>query len=148
MCGATRCLAVFVCQILLLNAAFAQGGQGQTTATGLSRAFNPAISANGLFLGSYTSREKAGAEPGTGIHIQEMEVQLTSFVDAYFKADMILALPGGEGIEVEEGFVTTQGLPYNLTLKAGKFYADLGRHNLRGFGEPVQAWRVVGESNV
>lgn len=129
MHSATRCLAAFACQILLLNAASAQGGQGQTTATGLSRAFNPAISANGLFLGSYTSREEEGAEPGTGMHIQEMEVQLTSFVDAYFKADVILALPGGQGVEVEEGYVLTQGLPYNLALKAGKFYAELGRHN-------------------
>lgn len=130
MRSAMRLTAAFACQILFLNAAFAQGGQGQTTATGLSRAFNPAISANGLFLGSYTSREGQGAESGTGIHLQEMEVQLTSFVDAYLKADLILALPGGEGIEVEEGFVTTQGLPYNLALKVGKFYADLGRHNL------------------
>jgi hypothetical protein len=124
-----RCLAAFLSQLLLLNAASAQGGQGQTTATGLSRAFNPAISANGLFLGTYLSGEEEGEVPATGLHFQEMEVQLTSFVDAYLKADLILALPGGEGIEVEEGVVTTQGLPYNLALKAGKFYADLGRHH-------------------
>ena len=129
MHGATRCLAVFACLFLCLNAAFAQGGQGQTTATGLSRAFNPAISANGLFLGSYTSREQADVAPGTGLQVQEMEVQFTSFVDSYLKADLILSLPGGEGIETEEGFVTTQGLPYNLNLKVGKFYAELGRHN-------------------
>lgn len=129
MRSALRYLWAFVFQILCLTAALAQGGQGQTTTTGLSRAFNPAISANGLFLGSYTSREEEGAEPGTGLHFQEMEVQLASFVDSYLKADLILALPGGEGIEVEEGYVLTQGLPYNLILKAGKFYAELGRHN-------------------
>jgi class 3 adenylate cyclase/predicted ATPase len=34
-------------------------------------------------------------------------------------------------------------------LTGGIFeYADLGRHNLRGFGAPIQAWRVVGESKV
>lgn len=124
-----RLAAAIVLPLLLVNTAFAQGGQSQTTATGLSRAFNPAISANGLFLGGYTSAEPEEAEPFTGLHFQEMEVQLSSFVDSYLKADLILALPGGEGVEVEEGFVTTQSLPYSLALKAGKFYADLGRHN-------------------
>ncbi len=124
-----RFVAAVACPILMATAASAQSGQGQSTATGLSRAFNPAISANGLFLGNYLSGEEEGAEPATGLHFEEMEVQLASSVDAYLKADLILALPGGEGIEVEEGFVTTQGLPYNLILKAGKFYADLGRHN-------------------
>ena len=34
-------------------------------------------------------------------------------------------------------------------LTGGIFeYADLGRHDLRGFDAPIQAWRVVGESNV
>jgi len=34
-------------------------------------------------------------------------------------------------------------------LTGGLFeYTDLGRHSLRGFDAPIQAWRVVGESNV
>lgn len=122
-----------------------------TAATGISRAFNPAVSANGLFIGAYSSRgdgdghahdegapegadehahEHAhGASTESGLRVQEVELQLTSFVDSYLKADLILAVPGGEGAELEEGFVTTQGLPYGLTLKVGRFYADVGRHN-------------------
>jgi hypothetical protein len=122
--------------------ASAQSG-GSTTATGTSRAFNPAISVNGLFLGMLTSREagehdhEAEAEdehdhahggPEEGLQVQEVEVQLTSFVDPYLKADIVLAMHGTEGIELEEGFVTTLGLPAGLTLKAGKFYADFGKH--------------------
>ena len=54
---------------------------------------------------------------------------MSSSVDSYLRADLILALPGGEGVEMEEGFVTTLGLPSNLALKVGKFYADLCKHN-------------------
>ena len=47
----------------------------------------------------------------------------------------------------EPGMVVVSDQTRRLT--GGIFeYTDMGRHNLRGFGEPVQAWRVVGESNV
>ena len=127
--------------------------------TGVSRAFNPAISANALFTGVYASEsiehgheERGDGEehadggehtdgeehtdghvhgPGTdtGMRVQEVEMQLASFVDPYLKADLILAFPGGEGVELEEGYVTSQGLPANLLLRVGRFYTELGRHN-------------------
>lgn len=116
-----------------------------STATGLSRAFNPAISVNGLFLGSYTSREsstdegideeadveesESGEGTTTGIKIQEVEAQFTAFVDPYLKADVILALPEGEGIEVEEGYVSTLNIP-STTLRIGKTLTPFGKHNL------------------
>ena len=131
---------------------------GSSTATGTSRAFNPAISVNGLFLGLHTSepfaREPAfghehegedghaendegvhahahahGLPHDTGLSVQEVEVQLSAFVDPYLKGDITLAVPGTEGLELEEGYLTTIGLP-GITLKAGKFYADFGKHNL------------------
>ena len=125
---------------------------GSTTATGTSNAFNPAISVNGLFLGYATSavfvREPAfgedhdseeiespdaehahGLPENTGLSVQEIEIRFTSIIDAYFKADVILAIPGTEGIEVEEAAITTTSLP-NITVKAGKFYGDFGKHNL------------------
>jgi len=137
-------LLCFLYPILCCVPASAQSG-GSTTATGTSRAFNPAISVNGLFLGMLTSRAAEEHEheaeleeehghahqhdgPQEGLQVQEVEVQLTSFVDPYLKADIVLAMHGTEGIELEEGFVTTLGLPAGLTLKAGKFYADFGKH--------------------
>jgi hypothetical protein len=137
---------------------------GSSTATGTSRAFNPAISVNGLFLGFYTSepfaREPAFGEthehesghdteepevheheeeegghahahglPGeTGMSVQEVEVRFSAFIDAYLKGDLTLAIPGTEGLEVEEVVLTTVGLP-NVTLTAGKLYAQFGKHN-------------------
>lgn len=145
------------CFLLVLWATTPAQSQSSSTATGTSTAFNPAISVNGLFLGYYQSdplmRETAfghehegeGAElaetaqveeeqrhglaDDTGLHVQEVEVRFTSIVDAYFKADMVLAIPGTEGIELEEATIATTHLP-NITLKAGKFYGDFGKHNL------------------
>ena len=119
------------------------------TTTGVSRAFNPAISVNGLFLGALSSTEEheeaheeeheeaheeehAHEHGGTeeGMQVQEVELQLSSFVDPYLKADLTLAMHGSEGIELEEGVVTSLALPASLTLRVGKFYAALGKHNL------------------
>jgi len=140
------------CLLILLYLASAVEAQtGGVTATGMSRAFNPAISVNGLFLGAFSSaaemeghddeheeheegheEEHTHTHGGTaeGMQVQEVELQLSSFVDPYLKADLTLAMHGSEGIELEEGVVTSLALPANLTLKAGKFYAALGKHNL------------------
>ncbi len=117
-------LITFITLTLSVGPIRAQG----TTATGISHVTNPAISANALFMGSYASEQTA--EAATGMHVQELEVRFTSFVDPYWKADFILAFPGGEGVEVEEGYVTSLGLPYGMRMQAGKFYAALGRQNL------------------
>lgn len=109
-----------------------------TTATGISRALNPAISANGLFFGSYFSREPEvpgsgehthGPE-GTGLGVQEFELQLTASIDPYTKADLIFALPAGESIELEEGIVTLTRVPGDFGGRFGKFYQKFGKHNL------------------
>ncbi len=42
---------------------------------------------------------------------------------------MILAMPGGEGIEVEEGYVTSLQHPFGLGLRVGKFKVPFGREN-------------------
>ena len=142
--------------------------QSSAGATGVSPASNPAISINGLFLGAITSRAGAEAEAEEdhreeesshahghsgaeeGMQVQEVEVQFGSFVDPYLKADVILAMHGTEGIELEEGFVTTLGLGTGLSLKAGKFYADFGKHNLlhthlfQFVDPPLVATRLLG----
>jgi hypothetical protein len=64
----------------------------------------------------------------SGMRLQEAEVRFSAVVDAYFKADMTLAISGTENIELEEGVLETTSLP-NVTLKAGKFYGALGKHN-------------------
>jgi hypothetical protein len=100
--------------------------------TGLSKAFNPAISVNGLFYGLFSSLEHPklpGDDLETGLKVQEFELAFAANVDPYLKADVILSLPGGEGIGLEEGYVTTLGLPHSLQVRVGKMYEAFGLHN-------------------
>ena len=128
--------AAAACVVTLSGAGGAS--DSASTATGISRFFNPAISSNGLFIAAYDSEDgdvegerdehTHGPESDTGMRVQELELQLSAFVDPYLKADLIFAVPGGEGFELEEGYLTSQGLP--VTLKMGRFLAEFGRHNL------------------
>ncbi|MBT3604980.1 MAG: hypothetical protein HOE48_08005 [Candidatus Latescibacteria bacterium] len=79
----------------------------------------------------HTDEEDAhahGLPEESGLSVQEVEVRFTAVVDAYFRADVILAIPGTEHIELEEGFIETTSLP-NVTFRAGKFFGALGKHN-------------------
>ncbi len=107
---------------------------------GTSRDMNPAISVNTILLYSSGLSEEHQHEEdgetghthgatGDGFAIQESELQLTSSVDAYARADIILAMHGTEGIELEEGILETTFLPRGFGLRAGKFYVDFGKHN-------------------
>lgn len=69
-----------------------------------------------------------GLPETSGLSVQEVEMRFSAVVDAYFRADMTLAIPGTENIELEEGLVETTHLP-NVTLKMGKFYGAFGKHN-------------------
>jgi len=116
-------------------------GQPQPpSAKGASSAFNPAISVNALFTGGYSSRPKTtrrltGLDFQNGFNFQEAEVQFTADVDPYWKANFILAVNRAGEAELEEGYVTSEELPYgllprNTSLKLGKFFAAFGKHNL------------------
>ncbi len=121
-----------------------QGAQLNLPSSGkvrtVSRAFNPAISVNGLFLGGWASSVDAGnvftgLNFENGFNFQEAEFRFTSDVDPYFKADMILAIDRAGNVELEEGFVTSNQLPGDimprgLSLKIGKFFTEFGKHNL------------------
>ncbi len=105
--------------------------KGSTTATGISRAFNPAISVNGLLLGTYVDegRDDGTREVKTGLDIQELELVLEASVDTYFHSKLVLAMEEVDAIEIEE-FITEVLLLNNLSLRAGKFFAPFGKHNL------------------
>ena len=98
------------------------------------QSLNPDVSAIVDFAAGWFSDDqgtiKAGDDPqSTGFKIQEVELALQAVVDPYFRADIFLTIPNLSGIEVEEAFLTTTHLPWNLQIKAGIFRAGLGRQN-------------------
>ncbi len=100
-----------------------------------SKAFNPDISANflGLFQRFNQGHDDRDQSNHNGVSLQEAELQMTSDVDPYFRASVLLSVSQAKGstdsgIEPEEVFFETISLP-RVTLKAGKFKAALGKHN-------------------
>lgn len=69
-----------------------------------------------------------------GFTLQQTELSLMGAVDPFFTAEghLIFFLDPAEGeteVELEEVFVTTQALPYDLQLEIGHFFTEFGRQN-------------------
>jgi hypothetical protein len=129
---------------LLATGVAAARTPGGTTATGVSREFNPAISVNTLLLGRAADTVTDRAH--NGVDLQEAEIQLTSIVDPYWKANLVFAVHpetghdhgaaeagddhghGGYAGHVEVAYVDGTSLPWRLALRLGKDYLPFGKH--------------------
>ena len=135
----------------ILTAAPAWAQEAGTTSSGASstRTFasmmNPGISVSGLFLAGVESQDGKLVAPGqnatdtplpgkgetfgTGPSVQEIEVQFSAAVDPYFKANVVMSIPGTEGVEIEEGYATLTAVP-RLLVNVGKVKEPFGRENM------------------
>src|SRR5205809_1675409 len=108
------------------------------------------ISLDGLFALAYSSaRDLDHIEVGDhdpqqrGFNARNIELAFDGAVDPYFEgfANIVFKLNNDNEteVEVEEAFMQTTSLPFNLQLKAGQFFAAFGRLN------PVHphAWEFV-----
>jgi hypothetical protein len=68
-----------------------------------------------------------------GFNARNIELALDGAVDPYFEgfANIVFKLDNDNetGVEVEEAFMQTTDLPYNLQLKGGQFFTAFGRIN-------------------
>lgn len=128
--------ALVLCAHLVVPAATLAGDETSTTATGVSRAMNPAISVNTLILGQ-VSRDDASVEANS-IDLQEMEMQFTSIVDPFWKADLVVAVhpehahegedAHGYAVDLEVARLEYLNMPRGLGLTLGKDYLGFGKH--------------------
>lgn len=111
-------------------------GFTSNTTSAAGNAFNPDMSAN--FLGAWERGTALSDDrtqtPHNGFALQEAELQVTSDVDPYMKASMLLSISQQAGstdygISPEEVFLESTSLPY-VTIRAGKFKMALGKHNM------------------
>jgi hypothetical protein len=104
--------------------------------------FNPAI---GLIIDTVGSYKKDGGN----FEFRSAELALAASIDPFARG---YALFNGtpDGFEVEEAAIVTTSLPYNLTVKGGRFFADFGRlshfhdHELPFVNRPIVLDSYVG----
>src|SRR6266849_171715 len=98
------------------------------------------ISLDGLFaLAGSSARDLDHIEVGDhdpqqrGFNARNIELAFDGAVDPYFEgfANIVFKLDNDNqtDVEVEEAFMQTTSLPFNLQLKAGQFFAAFGRLN-------------------
>src|SRR5437588_2631295 len=98
------------------------------------------ISLGGLFALAYScARDLNNVEVGDhdpqqrGFNARNIEMAFDGVVDPYFEgfANIVFKLDNDNEteVEVEEAFMQTTNLPFNLQLKAGQFFAAFGRLN-------------------
>ncbi len=78
--------------------------------------------------------EAGGHDPrNRGFTVQNVELTLAGVVDPYLRGDSNIVLQiaetGETVIELEEAYLTTLELPFNLQLRAGQFFTGFGRLN-------------------
>ena len=82
--------------------------------------FNPAI---GLIVDTVGSYQENG---GGNFEFRSAEIGISANVDPFARGYAIFN-GTNDGVEVEEAAIVTTSLPYNLTVKGGRFFADFGR---------------------
>jgi len=112
--------------------------------------FNPAI---GFIVDAVASNrrrnfENFGRDKGN-FEFRSGEIGISANVDPFAR---VYAIINGtpDGVEVEEAAIVTTSLPYNLTIKGGRFFADFGRlstfhdHDLPFVNRPVVLDKYIG----
>jgi uncharacterized coiled-coil protein SlyX len=121
--------------------------------------FNPAIGVVGETIFGYrsgTMSETGSGRPGGyDINQRSMELNIAASVDPFAKAYAVINAsadwPSGEAnLGVEEAALQTETLPWNLTLKAGRFFGEFGRlayihdHELPFVNRPLALDQYIG----
>jgi hypothetical protein len=83
---------------------------------------NPAIS---LVIDTALRTDTHGS--GWDFDLQSAELFLSAPIDPYLRGYASLSGSSDEGFDLEEAALVTTALPWNLTVKGGRFFADVGR---------------------
>ncbi len=125
----------------------------------LPNEFNPAIGLVGESIFSYRSRgaDQTGSDRPGGFDVNQRSVELnvSASVDPFATAYAVLnasadAQSGEANIGVEEAALQTTSLPWNLQLKAGRFFGEFGKlsyihdHELPFVNRPLVLDQYIG----
>src|SRR5499427_432017 len=106
--------------------------------------FNPAIALVIDTDFSYRQHE------GNNFNLRSAELDLSASVDPFARGYAVFSGSSDNGVSVEEAAIVTTSLPYNLTVKGGRFFADFGRlskfhdHDLPFVNRPIVLDEYIG----
>jgi hypothetical protein len=121
--------------------------------------FNPAIGLVSETIFSYRSRgsEQTGSDRAGGFDVfqRSVELNLAASVDPFAKAYAVVnasadAQTGEANLGVEEAALQTTSLPWNLELRAGRFFGEFGKlgnihdHELPFVNRPLALNQYIG----
>ena len=89
---------------------------------------NPSLSVVGDIVVD-ASPDGSTLESARRFDMREVELALGANVDPYFRGDFILGINDEEGIAIEEGYLTTTSLPWQLQVRVGRFHLPFGKQN-------------------
>ncbi len=84
---------------------------------------NPAIS----FVVDAKARSNTQGDDGVGFLLGSAELFISAPIDPYLRGYASINATSDESFDVEEAALVTTALPMNLTVKGGRFFADVGR---------------------
>ncbi|MFZ9888222.1 MAG: zinc-regulated TonB-dependent outer membrane receptor [Myxococcota bacterium] len=118
------------------------GTTWQSVSTNLA-AMNPAIAvildAGIAWFSDDDVLQRGGHDPtSTGFFLQQVELSMGASVDPFFRFDSNIVF-AQFGVEVEEAYATTLGLPWSLQVRGGQFLTHFGRSN----GTHPHSWSFV-----
>jgi hypothetical protein len=121
--------------------------------------FNPAIGLVGETIFGYRSgksSETGSSRPGGyDVNQRSVELNVAASVDPFAKAYAVInasadPVTGEAALGVEEAALQTESLPWNMTLKAGRFFGEFGRlayihdHELPVVNRPLALDQYIG----
>ena len=122
-------------------------------------AFNPAIGLVGEVVTSYRTKgmiETGSDRPGgIDVNARSVELNVASAIDPFAKGYAVInaaadPVTGEASMGVEEAALQTTSLPWNLELKAGRFFGEFGRlgyihdHELPVINRPLVLDQYIG----
>jgi hypothetical protein len=105
-------------------------GAGTTARLAPVNADNPAISFvvdTGLAYATDSSWGSIGYPDGWAFELKSAELFVSAPIDPFLRGYASINASSDEGFSVEEAALVTTSLPWNLTVKGGRFFADFGR---------------------
>jgi hypothetical protein len=121
--------------------------------------FNPAIGLVGETVFSYNSRgsDQTGSDRAGGVDVfqRSLELNVAASIDPFAKGYAVLnasadSATGEANLGLEEAALQTTSLPWNLELKAGRFFGEFGKlsdihdHELPFVNRPLALDQYIG----